>query len=94
MQFIDWMKEGDAIYIVLEYLDNATVFEYVNQHHPLKEDFIKKIVLQTLDALQYLHSHNIIHRDLKPENILLDSSLNAKICDFGWSERKKEVNRR
>lgn len=94
VQFIDWMKEGEAIYIVMEYIDNGTVFEYINHNHPLKDDFIKKIIIQTLDALQYLHDSSIIHRDLKPENILLDTNLNVKICDFGWSERKKAVNKR
>ncbi len=45
-------------------------------------------------GLQYLHSQNIIHRDLKPENILLDENLDAKICDFGWSVKLGENEKR
>lgn len=32
-----------------------------------------------------MHSKKYIHRDIKPENILIDSKLNVKICDFGFS---------
>lgn len=92
VEFVDWIKDGQVIYIVLEYLTKGTVFDYLNDNHPLKESFIKNVIMHTLNALQYLHNNNIIHRDLKPENILLDNNLDAKICDFGWSERKKEVN--
>lgn len=93
VEFYDWIKEGDFIYIILEYVDGQTLFEYLNRNHPLSEQFIKKVMRQILNALQHIHNQGIIHRDLKPENVLLDRQLNAKICDFGWSERKKEVNR-
>ena len=86
------MKEGDFIYIILEYVEGCTLFEYLNKHHPLTEGFIKKVMHQVLTALEYVHNQGVIHKDLKPENILLDTQLNAKICDFGWAERKKAVN--
>ena len=35
-----------------------------------------------------------MHRDLKPENILLDDKLQAKICDFGYSNFYKEKDHR
>ena len=48
-----------------------------------KFTFLKDIA----SGLAYLHSHKpvVIHRDLTARNVLLDSTLNAKICDFGNS---------
>lgn len=37
------------------------------------------------EGVNAIHKIGIVHRDLKPENILLNSDLDPKICDFGWS---------
>jgi len=49
--------------------------------------FIRKIVIQLLQALVFLRQHHIIHCDLKPENILLKSldESEVKLIDFGSS---------
>lgn len=92
VDFIDWFRDGDLIYIILEFIDGMTLFDYLNRNHPLPEQFIKRVLKQILEGLDVIHKAKIIHKDLKPENVLLDQNLNAKICDFGWSERIKEVN--
>jgi serine/threonine protein kinase/tetratricopeptide (TPR) repeat protein len=52
-----------------------------------KQDFDTRIdlLLQTLQALAYLHRRGIIHRDLKPANVMVDESNQAKVLDFGVS---------
>lgn len=43
------------------------------------------LYFQIVSAVQYCHQKKIIHRDLKAENLLLDSEMNIKIADFGFS---------
>ncbi len=39
---------------------------------------ISNILLQTAQAVAYLHSRQIIHRDLKPANLLLTETMKVK----------------
>ncbi|CAI7769331.1 unnamed protein product [Closterium sp. NIES-53] len=50
---------------------------------PLSMHERMNILLGVGAGLQYLHSFNMVHRDIKPANILLDSSMQAKVADFG-----------
>lgn len=48
---------------------------------------IRKLSVQILNALLFLHSHHIIHADIKPENILLKNPTKSgiKVIDLGSS---------
>lgn len=74
-------------YLVMEYLDGETLFEYL-QKQPIPPpamvvDILEQISLGVTEA----HGHGILHRDLKPQNIWLQpdgrGGYIVKVLDFG-----------
>lgn len=80
---------NDFSYIVMEYLSNGTLENYLIIPHRL--DRILSIILDVCKGLDYIHSHNILHCDLKTDNILLDCNNKAHISDMGLSLLSGEI---
>jgi serine/threonine protein kinase/formylglycine-generating enzyme required for sulfatase activity len=74
---------------VMELVQEGQMKTYMT-HNPLNLDQLKKLLIDILEGLKYLHSEGVIHRDIKPQNILLgrdkQNRLVAKIADFGISK--------
>jgi serine/threonine protein kinase len=96
IRFYDYQKndEQKKVLIALEYAEQGDLFNFLNKKGALEEKMACKFFVQTALALNYIHQFKMIHRDVKPENILLDKSLNAKLCDFGWSAEYDENTKR
>lgn len=85
VKFYDYFGEEHFLYLVLEYCPAGSLFFYVMKYGLLSLQNIKKYFEQTIHGIMYVHEKGYIIRDLKPENMLLDTNLNVKLCDFGWS---------
>ncbi|VDN03325.1 unnamed protein product [Thelazia callipaeda] len=81
------IETDNTLYLVMEYASGGEVFDYLVAHGRMKEKEARAKFRQIVSAVQYLHQKNIIHRDLKAENLLLDSDMNIKIADFGFSNQ-------
>ena len=71
--------------MVLEYVPNGELFDYILKMNRLSEEEARKFFRQLITGVKYIHDQNVCHRDIKPENLLLDKDMNLKISDFGLS---------
>ncbi|EXF81500.1 hypothetical protein CFIO01_10323 [Colletotrichum fioriniae PJ7] len=85
MKVYDIWENRSEIYLVLEYVEQGDLFDYINTNGRFTEEGAMFLFRQMMSALQYCHSFNICHRDLKPENILLTPDNKVKIADFGMA---------
>ncbi len=70
-------------YIIMEYLEGATLKQYCQPDELLPLDQCAEIVFKICNALDYAHQKGVIHRDIKPSNIMLDDMGEPKLMDFG-----------
>ena len=71
--------------IVMEYVDGTTLAEWLTTN-PSKAAR-QRVMMQLLDALEYIHSLQLVHHDLKSSNILITrNGQNVKLIDFGLSQ--------
>ena len=77
-------------YLVMEYLDGASLGELIKQRGAMPLPLVVDIVEQICLAIGNAHQQGIIHRDLKPDNILLQPDQRGgyivKVLDFGLAK--------
>jgi serine/threonine protein kinase len=86
---IDFKKEDNIYFIVMDYIDGYTVKQLIDSSGPLSIKIATNVVKSVLNALYYAHRKGVIHRDLKCSNIMIDESGKVLVTDFGLA---KEIN--
>ncbi|KAG8895299.1 hypothetical protein FRB99_000658 [Tulasnella sp. 403] len=74
------------LYLISPWMENGSLKMYLPKHPDANRP---RFLLETADALKYLHKRNVIHGDIKGSNILVSSGNepHALLCDFGLSRR-------
>jgi serine/threonine protein kinase len=86
-QVFDANHDGQAYYIVLEFLPGETLKDrlaYFNRNGQLMslQEAIT-IIDQICSAASYAHKMGVIHRDIKPANVIISTQGEAVLTDFG-----------
>jgi serine/threonine protein kinase len=85
MRLVDEYILDGAHFAALELADQGDLFGVIERHGRLSESVVRKLFLQMVDGVRYLHDCGLAHLDLKPENLLFTSAGEVKICDFGMA---------
>ena len=64
----------DAVYLIMEYIDGATLAQVIERDGPLSEPRTAGIALQLLSILEAAHGLGIVHRYIKPANIMITAT--------------------
>ncbi|HVM21399.1 MAG TPA: protein kinase, partial [Egibacteraceae bacterium] len=79
----DTGSDGDRVYLVMEFVDGATLREVINDLKRLECGQAAAIGERVARALDYAHDRGLVHRDIKPANILIGDDGAVKVADFG-----------
>jgi serine/threonine protein kinase/beta-lactam-binding protein with PASTA domain len=79
----DWGEDGNAYFIVMEYVTGRTLSTMLRDDGPLPVNRAALIGAEVASALSFAHKNGVVHRDVKPGNVLIDDRGLVKVTDFG-----------
>ena len=83
VKIYDIVDTNEYFFIVMEFLNGGTLWQWVMKHGGMPEKMACAAVSNVVEALIAVHRQGIIHRDIKPQNMLLNQAGEIKLTDFG-----------
>jgi ligand-binding sensor domain-containing protein/tRNA A-37 threonylcarbamoyl transferase component Bud32 len=81
---------GNRLFIAMEFLEGKLLSDYIKSEIRLPVDQSVEIMMQLMEAVDWIHEQGVLHRDLKPENVMLvqqEGTKNfVKLLDFGLAK--------
>lgn len=82
VQVYDYSISAAPPYLVMEYVDGATLSETLDRG-AFTAGALETLTVELLSAIACVHDHGVLHRDIKCANVLLDGQGHARLTDFG-----------
>lgn len=85
----NFFRANETIYMVMNYLQGATLQEFILTARDLKRDkifresTIRSLFDEILHGLRIVHQSKMLHLDIKPANLFVTNSNKAVLIDFG-----------
>ncbi len=69
-RLLDYFEENGYFYLVQEYVEGETLKQELERHGQFSQEDIRKLLMEIMPALGFIHENGVIHRDIKPANII------------------------
>ncbi len=79
----DLIDDGEMAAYVMDYVEGETLKDYVQKKGRLRDEEIRALFVQMLDAVGFVHENQLVHRDIKPSNFMIGKNGKVKLMDFG-----------
>lgn len=77
-------QDNGTAYMALDYIEGHDLLDVLEiAPDTFSPGEVRRLLLNLLEALDYVHANGILHRDISPDNILLDQSGSPVLIDFG-----------
>ncbi|KAJ8304698.1 hypothetical protein KUTeg_018281 [Tegillarca granosa] len=83
---LDVFGQRSNVSLVFDFMETDLEIIIKDSNIVLTPANVKSYILQTMEGLEYLHTHWILHRDLKPNNLLINKHGVLKLGDFGLAK--------
>ncbi|KAG8962876.1 hypothetical protein FRC05_005084 [Tulasnella sp. 425] len=80
LPLLGMFNRGLVLYIASPFISTGNLAEYAVTSSGAERI---RLLCETADALQYLHTQGFIHGDVKGSNVLIGDRCQALLCDFG-----------
>ena len=86
---LNFFRENETVYMVMNYLEGATLQDFIVTARDLRlqkvfrESTIRSLFDEVLRGLRIVHQHKMLHLDIKPANIFITDENKAVLIDFG-----------
>ena len=81
-QLVDADPDATPPWLVTAYVPGPSLEEAIDDHGPMPEGMVFRLIAGVAEALQAIHAADVVHRDLKPSNVLLAQD-GPRVIDFG-----------
>lgn len=81
-QVFDFRRCPGIIYVVMEFQEGATLFDYVKEHGPMEIDVALRIAKELCEAIEYSNERKLIHGNINPNVVFYTNRGVAKLMDF------------
>lgn len=90
IKFYEAVRKEDFIYLVFDYVQGGTLHHMINEGYTFNFETAKTFILDILEQIEFINTHNRLHFDISPYNILKKDN-KFLLIDWGISEAIRDL---